>query len=190
MTKEELLKIKEDVKNNQLSKKQELDESVELFCSTVTELSDNQCIINEIGKQEVAKNIKKFGFELMMNSLYMAFNNYYDGTYDGSVKAYKKVTGICYNLKNPIKYGDDIRYIIGICRNRFNYVDTRLLTDYLKDVFETDGELGVNSVKEYATSSKNWSEFKQNLEDLFTLTFKEIKENNKYKYRNSNKYYR
>ena len=112
----------------------------------------------EQGIKEVRKWFKKYDFDILLDSIEASFLQYEDAS-----KAFNMIPRIAYYKSNPDKQvNPELFYIRGILRNRPSYLDDKKALHLLikANQFIDDSEL-----KEIALMCKNWTEFRETLED-------------------------
>lgn len=155
-----LLKLKQEQMELYLKWKKELSNLSETEFQKLQELfSTVGREWNDIGKKEVLKLIKKYGFQECYESLEISISKYEPekvGTQFPKILSIRKT-----QKENPDLA--ELYYIRGIVKNRFNYFDGKLAIILLRkahDFYE------VEYLKEIALTSKNWSDWKHTMQDL------------------------
>lgn len=114
---------------------------------------------NDYGTDRLKKMIKQFGFELVLDSTYIAINKYYDGTIESWQNAFNKIGGICYTTKNredtPQYYYKN--YINKVGKSRFSYYNSDKAGNFILR-YITDEEK-FKLIKNIVFGTRNWSEF-------------------------------
>ena len=129
-------------------------------------------VLTEQGRNNYRSALKKYGFQLMLDSIDAAANQYLQYDKDGKpversiVKVFDYAIRICkckvLNENKP--YMKELFYIRGILRNRLNYFVEWKALDYLEQAYLADASL--DSLKECAKTVKNWSQFCDSIEEF------------------------
>jgi hypothetical protein len=125
--------------------------------------------INENGKSGIAKMIKRFSVDEITQAMdiaagyYLRFNEDNKCTHDSVQNAFSKITGICYNKRNPEPtIRQELCYIKGILRKRcVYYFNEPIAMQYLEDAARIGVDVG--QIKEMSLRVKNWMDFKYNI---------------------------
>lgn len=134
--------------------------------------------LSESGKSSIKDWLKKFEVQNVLNAIDIAATNYlkYDddgATNESSDLFISKIGGVLHVQSLP-PIQQKLAYIKGIARNRFSYWDDRkgaiVLSDYIKALEAHYDEAQIindleKDVERITKSSKNWSEWKNTLED-------------------------
>ena len=131
------------------------------------------------GESDIARLVKKYELNDILKAIdmsadkYLRFDRDNELVGDSASEFIKKIGGILHNMNQPLVQ-QKASYIKGICRNRFNYFDTRvgsiILNNYikaLKDFGYSDEQVAIDLDKEVmpkAKEMKNWTEFKNLME--------------------------
>jgi len=130
--------------------------------------------ITDFGRMSVKKWVKKFPYDLLLESVDIAALQYLEYsdecqsgyTADSQNKAFNYIPKICANkirnANNPEM--DDLFYIRGIVRCRLNYCDDRQCIEMLKDAFNEG--VSIDNLKDIAKQAYNWSKWKDAMNDL------------------------
>jgi hypothetical protein len=115
----------------------------------------------EHGRKVMSKEMKRYGFDEVYESANISINQY-----DDASKAFDYVARICETRKqqreNPIL--KDINKIIAVAKNRCPYFNVYSVKDYLRKHITPDD---VDEVMSIASTSRNYSMFKQEIEEYF-----------------------
>lgn len=131
----------------------EFDELQELFKTVGREW-------NEIGKKEVLKLLKKFGFQECYESLEIAISKYKPelvGQQFPKILTMRKT-----QKEDPDKA--QLYYIRGIIKNRFGYINDKSAIILLSNAYIKGHS--INELKQIALSERNWSDWKYEMERL------------------------
>lgn len=129
-------------------------------------------VLTEQGRKDYRRALKKYGLQLMLDSIEAAANQYLrhsnDGvpTEDSIVKVFDYTIRICKckELNKSKPYMKELFYIRGILRNRLYYfVDWEAL-DYLEKAYLAGASL--ESLKDCAKSVRNWTQFRESIEEF------------------------
>ncbi len=118
------------------------------------------------GKKTIGKLIKKYGFSEVMESVSASLNNYFKADDDSSAgKAFDYIGRICAcrQKETDSPHLKELYYIRGIVRNRM-YCNEPVCLDLLKKTF--DAGCSIELLKDVAVRAKNWTEYKDLMEDL------------------------
>lgn len=74
------------------------------FIDGILNKDTDQCL-NDNGRRDVRKLIRRFGFDEVCTSCDIAMDRYYDGTDEGWYNAFNKIGGICFNRKKARENG-------------------------------------------------------------------------------------
>ncbi|MFL9904657.1 HNH endonuclease [Paraburkholderia fungorum] len=117
--------------------------------------------LNEAGKNDARKLVKKFGVQAVLDAMDVAVVQYFKYDDAGDPKdesinlAWSKIGGICQLSSQP----DDVKklyYARGILRRRV-YVNERYVMELMNGA--VDGGMDPDAIIECAKGSKNWTEF-------------------------------
>lgn len=129
------------------------------------------CEVNEAGKLEFKKWIKKFDYDVLFDSIEIATTRYLvikDNRFTNeSINiAFSKIPSIAIIRSQREKpYLENLYYIRGILRKRFgNYLSSDDCLNYLENVY-LEG-LPLQKLQSLAKNSRNWSDFKSQICDL------------------------
>jgi hypothetical protein len=150
-----------------------VDMIVEYINSKILPLS-----LNENGKQSVAKWLIKFDTEKILEAIDISakqYLKYENGALDKkSAELFLSKIGGVIVVKNLPPVKQKLAYIKGIARNRLSYWDDRkgsiILSNYIKELdqhFDEEQQLEdlENEVLKLTKEAKNWSEWKNTLEN-------------------------
>lgn len=124
--------------------------------------------ITEYGRNQIKNFIKKFGFEEVLESTEISFNQYYKTDADMH-KVFDFIPKICAIRKrqkdDPIL---EHRMIIRkILKNKFNYIEYDFLSSVLDNLVIDLKQ--ADKIKKIAMNSKNWLSFKETIKKEFEL---------------------
>ena len=119
------------------------------------------CGFTDEGRKTIGREIKRYGFDEVYEATNISVSQY-----DDVNKAFSYIARICETRKqqkeNPIL--KDINRILAIAKNRCAYFNSYRVKDYLKTHMTPDD---VGEVTSIASTTRNWTMFKQELEDYF-----------------------
>jgi hypothetical protein len=119
------------------------------------------CTLSPQGRLDVAKLIKKFGMQLVLDSAQSACDYYKDADV-----AVSKIGGICVCKKRDKESPGmgKFSYIRAILKNRCNYVNEGSLKDWMQTAFS----LGIapETLIDIAKQAKSWTAFKDGVFEL------------------------
>lgn len=152
--KEELLKMDE--------------QQVDVIDNLLSDKTNNS--FNEHGRRECLNLIKKNGFSIVFDAMVAAIRQYVvekngECDQDSVNKAVKMYPRICIHLKNgtsPVE--DRIYYVRGIIRNRFTYFDNAKVMMWLRKALNVG--VDIVDLEQLAKSARNWSEWKNAMNEL------------------------
>jgi len=129
-------------------------------------------VLTEQGRNNYRRALKKYGLQLMLDSIDAAITQYLQHDKNGKptersiTKVFDYVIRICKckNLNKDKPYMKELFYIRGILRNRLNYLVEWKALDYLERAYLADASL--DSLKECAKTVKNWSQFCDSIEEF------------------------
>ena len=127
--------------------------------------------VNSVGIQYLRKLIKKYSLDLISEAIEDAAAQYlvHNGdifTGESVEKLFDYIPKIC-NMKQLDKekpYMKDLFYVRGILRNRLRYCDDSKTLQMLESVYLAGAS--IDSIKAFAKQVKNWSSFRQGIEDF------------------------
>ena len=127
----------------------------------------------DTGRDVSKRFIKKYGLQLMLDSLDASFSTYakYDSDGKMTAESISKVFDMASRIAYHKQHDDldssmqNVFYCRGILRNRLSYIDEHKSVEYLKLLFE-NGD-GFEDVKDYCCHVKNWTQFRTDMEELF-----------------------
>lgn len=126
-------------------------------------------ILNENGKRELEKLLKKFSHEQVLEAMRISVKQYIQyidekPTKESVEKAWDKVGGICamkkYDGTNPEM--KELYYIRGILRNRLYYVNEGMALSLLRKSVKLGAP--IEALKEFALEVKNWTVWRASME--------------------------
>lgn len=128
--------------------------------------------LREAALKLLRQTMKKFGVQEVLESMEIAADQYLvsdeNGEYtkESVVAALHKIPGICANRKKfqEKPYLKDLLYIRGIARNKCGYFDPDLAISLLEKAYLCGAS--IEGLKEFTLSIRNWSQFRQGLEDF------------------------
>lgn len=130
---------------------------VDLIVDVFNENTD--WIPNENGCKQIEKLIRQFGFQLVLDSTYLAIKKYYDGSDNSWNCAFNKIGGICFTTKiqldTPQYYYKN--YINKVGRSRFSYYDSEKASDFIFNNITDDEKF--KAIKNIVFNARNWTEF-------------------------------
>lgn len=125
--------------------------------------------LTERGGDALKKLISKFGLAIVLDAIedsgrYIKRDEDGNVTHESVETAFDKLGGIC-RLKTQPDEVKELFYIRGILRNRLFYCNDQIAIRYLKQAHA----LGctVEQLKAYALEVKNWTEFREGMEQFF-----------------------
>lgn len=120
-------------------------------------------IPNDNGEMIIKKLIKKFGFESVLDSTYIAIDKYYKGTSESWNEALNKIGGICYTKNNqndsPQYYYRN--YVNKVGKSRFSYYNADRISNFIFRNITDEEEFNV--IKNILFNSKHWTDFCEKL---------------------------
>lgn len=145
------------------------EEQIDLINDQLVELTSFS--FSETGKAKLRKALKKYGFQLVSESLEKAANQYLDFYDNGSAiqrsvnKVVDYIPKICAGTIAQKQHPEikEIAYICGIAKNRFNYFDKSKAWRILNSCYKAGIE--IDDLKTLAKESNYWNEFYDTLED-------------------------
>ena len=135
--------------------------------------SQAECILTDYGIKELAKIIKKFPVDMVIDAIdaatsqYLTLNKYGNGyTQESRNKAFDYIGRICTIKRRAIDNPDlaELYYIRGILKSRLHYCDEQKAISWLKQALELG--MSVNQLKSIAKTVRNWSHFQEEMEDI------------------------
>lgn len=120
--------------------------------------------LSKTGRKTVSKLLVKFNISELLDALDIAYGTY--AIFDDEGSATKesvelmlnKVPGIAINRRNPLSEEmNQLYYIRGIIRNRFNYYDPQRTIILLKQALETGSD--IKYLRFMAENANNWSQW-------------------------------
>lgn len=127
--------------------------------------------LSETGRASLKKLSRKYKLDEIMVSMKISSEQYLemkDGKYtqESVENAWNKVSGICYNrrLEKENPNLSRLYYIRGIMRKRFNYVNEHIAIELLTRAYDLGAS--VESLEQHSKTSRNWSIWKNGIEDF------------------------
>lgn len=131
------------------------DDILNIFCLEFEESTNTS--ISESGKAKVAKWLKKYNLSELLESLDKSVSQYGEAE-----KIFEMIPRIAYFTRNPKpQYLQDIYYMRGIMRNRYNYVNDHMAIELMKKAYEFG--LSIDEIKSIVFDAKNWTQFKNEI---------------------------
>ena len=127
--------------------------------------------VSECGKKDIKKWLKEFSLKEVLEASVISIDSYYRGTEESWVKAFNKVSGICYTRR---KQANDNRYyyanytIKAIKENHW-YCDIEKVRLFIFENVYNDEDF--EKVKACLKISRNWTTFLQNMQNTFDSKF-------------------
>jgi hypothetical protein len=152
-----------------LSWKKELskfeDEQVEIINSMISDCS-TQCL-NDYGKAEIKKHIKKYGISEVIESTRLSIEQYHKGDDENISKVINYIPRICLNRitqkNNP--YFRKTNYIKGIIKNRFGCFSESRVATCLKSLVISEEDY--ETICDFAKTARNWTEFWKSINEYY-----------------------
>lgn len=134
-------------------------------------LTNTEWGVSEHGKKSIRKWLKEFSLNEVLEATETAIENYYTGTEQSWNKAFNKVSGICYTKR---KQNNDSRYYyanytIKAARGNHWYCDDEKIRLFIFENVHSDEDF--EKVKACLKISRNWSDFRENMEKTFNSRF-------------------
>jgi len=128
--------------------------------------------LNDYGKNNYKKLIKKHGIQIVLDSIDAAVSQYlkYDDegepTDSSSNKVFDMVPKICNckKLETEKPYMKNLFYIRGILRNRFNYINEWKALNMLESAYLEGAS--IEGLKEIALTTNHWSAFEDAIHEF------------------------
>ena len=120
-------------------------------------------------KEQIIELINKFGFEEVLDATYIAIQTYYRGTSESIDKAFQKIGGICFTIKQRDKdpFIDGKNYVKKILINRKISYDEGLFYKIMNEIYEIwDSDVFADIVLA-ARICDDWVGFKTIINNLF-----------------------
>ena len=156
---EMMLKWREELYNLKNNKIDRINDYIE-------KLSDWRA--SEVGEKTIKKWISEFPFELVLEAVDIAFEQYYDGSERSWNLAFNRVSGICANKAYDSKNGNKryyYNYLAKACRSKYGFWDSETIHYYVENYIMNDDDFErAKSVLKY---SRYWGDFKDNIIDEF-----------------------
>ncbi|MEG6521113.1 HNH endonuclease [Desulfotomaculum sp. 1211_IL3151] len=130
------------------------------------------CTITEFGAKSLAKIIKKYPINVVLDAVEVSASQYLrqdpKGGYttESRNKAFDYISRICAIKLREQQNPDlgELYYIRGILRNRLHYVDDRKSIQWLKEAYQLGKT--IEELKDIALSVNNWTEFREIMEQI------------------------
>lgn len=128
-----------------------------------------QAKCNGGAKEQIIELINKFGFEEVLDATYIAIQTYYRGTSESVDKAFQKIGGICFTIKQREKdpFIDEKNYIKRTLINRGIAFSEGYFYKIMSESFEVAAPEDTAEMIKAAKECNSWSEFKAVINDLF-----------------------
>jgi hypothetical protein len=148
------------------------DRQVDYIAQKWYECTDNQFSLNDVGKKNILRLLKKWSMNEIIDAMEKAVAQYGEREDDSIAyvpesifKAIKMVPRICVNQKRYEEFPHlkDLYYCRGILRNRFNYLVDWQALKYLQDLYNAG--VSVSEIKEVCLQAKHWTHFKETCEE-------------------------
>lgn len=143
-----------------------LDSAARLWSEIVTGFS-----LNESGRHELKKTIRRFGFEETLTGMRASVDSYLEykddvPTSESVEKAFDFIVRICAAKQRAAEkpYMQELYYTRGILRNRFNYCNQNLAMELLEDAVLSG--IGTDTLRRMATRARNWSQWRDEMDIL------------------------
>lgn len=163
-------------RRNQLEMMMEWGESLEEFEQEKIRIILNKwneytnSSISETGENDVKKWIKKYDFNLILDSVKASANRYIEYDKSGEViqnsleKTFDMVPRIIRNIMRDKEepYMKDLYYIRGILRNRLYYYNHSETIKYLK-LAHLEAGYSIESLTDFAKNVRNWTNFESEM---------------------------
>ncbi len=116
--------------------------------------------LTDIGRTKMKKIIKKYGFDEVLESATIAYEQY------DIDEAFYKIESIIKNRKIQNEHPElkDLYYIRAIVKNRFAYYDSNVAIILLKKCYELGAT--IDSLKEFTKECENWTQWKDGLNEF------------------------
>lgn len=151
-----------------------LDETqIDAFCAEFERMCDGYSV-NSGGRSEVARWLKKFSLQELLDALDGSVGSYLRRLPDGSVnpgcltKVFSYVPRVarCQKKGGQSVEERQLYYIRGILRNRI-HVNERIVMELLRTAYVMGCEL--DSLTNYAKTVKNWTQFREGVEQFIEM---------------------
>lgn len=124
--------------------------------------------LSEHGRVDIGKYIKRYGMNLILESIQISAQNYFKSEdKDSANNTFNMIPRIAtMRLKDKEEpYLKDLYYCRGILRNRLDYIDESKAITYLREAVK----LGVQTdeLKELCKEVKDWADFKNALFEIY-----------------------
>lgn len=169
---EELAERKEQLEM-MLEWRDSLEELDECYVDAVSDIFKKKTdwIPSNSSRKKIAKWIKEFELNNVLDATDIAIDTYYKGTEQSWSTAFNKISGICYMRKkqadNPQYYY--VNYVIKSMKTKEWYCDIEKVRLFIiNNVFSEDD---FEKVKHCLKVSRNWTTFKENMEYSFSGKF-------------------
>jgi len=146
------------------------DDQIDYIDNRISELSGYG--LSDYGRNEMRKTIKKYDYSLILESLEKSATQYLKKdktdkiTSESASKFIDYIPKICNGTLISQQHPEykEINYIKGIMRNRFNYFDASKANQIIRSGF--DSGVNLNKIADAAKTAKNWTEFRELIQDL------------------------
>lgn len=134
------------------------DYQVEKLCNYIEKIREVK--VNDSGKVLLKQYIKKYEFDTVLEAIQISFEQYEDVE-----EAFNKIPKIINNKKRLEEkpYLKDLYYIRGIAKNRFSYINEYKAIQLLEQAYLDNAS--IESLKEFTIKCRNWTQFKNGLEE-------------------------
>jgi len=148
-----------------------IDEEKILYITDLINEEISPFTLNNIGISKIKKWIKKFEYQVVLDSVecavrqYLQFDNEGEVIQESANKVMSMTPRICtIKSRGGDHHDKDAYYIRGIIRNRgFNFTDYKALK-LIKEAIAAKGS--PESLKELAKTAKNWTEFRDSINNF------------------------
>lgn len=136
------------------------DDLVEALINYFVELKSGDVAVNESGRKKMKSWLKKYSFETLLEATEKSV-----GQYEETEKSFNMIPKIAYYVDNPQEdYMQELFYIRGIARNRFNYFNDQQGIILLRKAYSIGIETSV--LRELTLETDNWTKFRNAIEEL------------------------
>lgn len=118
--------------------------------------------VTDYGRDHLTKLVKKYGLEVVIDSIDKAFSQYED-----LQRAFNKIEAICYYTENPMEeWEQTVYYIRGILSNRLSYINRYKVLEKLQEAYHEGIEL--DDLKMLSLEVKTYTEFMTTVDEWIT----------------------